>query len=203
MTPNPNAFIGRAFDQICFVVEDLDAAIDHWRRVNGIDRWSKAYDLAKGQVDKRYWGEAGDFQFSCAYGFAGDVLIELAEHDGGRSVYRDWLDERGESMHHIGFRLSDAATFEEARRQYHDAGLKEAMSGWFKAPQGNCRWAYMDTRLQIGCYTELYYVDGIALQAFEDFRDGRSFRARPAGDQPQSDRPSHRGRINLNKTVYD
>jgi hypothetical protein len=39
--------IGRAFDQLCFVVEDLDAAIGYWRRVNGVERWSKAYDLAK------------------------------------------------------------------------------------------------------------------------------------------------------------
>lgn len=173
MTGFPN-FIGRSFDQICFVVRDLDSAIDYWRRVNGVERWSKAYDLAKGQVDKRYWGEEEDFQFSCAYGFAGTTLIELAEHDGGRSVYRDWLDERGESMHHIGFRLETAAAYEAALGHYREQGIAEAMSGWFRAPNGNCKWVYVDTRPQIGCYTELYYVDGVALEAFENFRDGKS-----------------------------
>lgn len=171
---NPFGFIGRQFDQVCFVVRDLDQAIDYWRRVNGVERWSKAYDLAKGQVDKRYWGEPEDFQFSCAYGFAGSTLIELAEHDGGCSVYKDWLDEKGESMHHIGFRLADAAEYEAALAHYAEAGLREAMSGWFHAPGGNCKWAYIDTRSQIGCYTELYYVDGVALTAFENFRDGKS-----------------------------
>ena len=48
------------------------------------------------------------------------------------------------------------------------------MSGWFRAPDGNCKWAYLDTRQSIGCFTELYYVDGIALKAFEALRDGRS-----------------------------
>jgi catechol 2,3-dioxygenase-like lactoylglutathione lyase family enzyme len=170
----PPSFIGRSFDQICFVVHDLDEAIDYWRRVNGVERWSKAYHLAYGQRDKKYWGEAEDFQFSCAYGFAGTTLIELAEHDGGRSVYKDWLDENGPSMHHIGFRLETADEYETAMQHYRDQGIKEAMSGWFQAPDGNCKWAYVDTRASIGCYTELYYVDGIALIAFEDFRDGRS-----------------------------
>lgn len=186
MSGFPN-FIGRTFDQICFVVRDLDQAIDYWRRVNGVERWSKAYDLAKGQVDKRYWGEAEDFQFSCAYGFAGTTLIELAEHDAGRSVYKDWLDEQGESMHHIGFRLDTASEYEAALRHYREAGLREAMSGWFRAPAGNCKWAYLDTRGQIGCYTELYYVDGVALEAFENFRDGKSDQFIPGAP---SERPS-------------
>lgn len=166
--------IGRTFDQICFVVNDLDEAIKYWRRVNGVTRWSKAYHLARGQEDKKYWGDPEDFQFSCAYGFAGSILIELAEHDGGRSVYKDWLNERGESMHHIGFRLNDIKEYESAMAHYQKQGLKEAMSGWFRAPDGNCKWAYLDTRDSIGCYTELYYVDGVALTAFENFRDGIS-----------------------------
>ena len=48
MSETMPGLIGRAFDQLCFVVEDLDAAIGYWRRVNGVERWSKAYDLAKG-----------------------------------------------------------------------------------------------------------------------------------------------------------
>ena len=47
MSETMPGLIGRAFDQLCFVVEDLDAAIGYWRRVNGVERWSKAYDLAK------------------------------------------------------------------------------------------------------------------------------------------------------------
>lgn len=171
---HPASFIGRSFDQICFVVEDLDRAIDYWRRVNGVEHWSKAYHLAHGQVDKKYWGEPEDFQFSCAYGFAGTTLIELAEHDGGRSVYKDWLDEHGESMHHVGFRLEGSDEYQTALTHYASQGLIEAMSGWFRAPNGNCKWTYIDTRRHIGCYTELYYVDGIALEAFENFRDGKS-----------------------------
>jgi catechol 2,3-dioxygenase-like lactoylglutathione lyase family enzyme len=178
--------IGRQFDQICFVVHDLDNAIDYWRRVNGVERWSKAYDLAKGQIAKKYWGEAEDFQFSCEYGFAGSTLIELAEHDGGRSVSKDWLEDHGESMHHIGFGLQTAAQHTMALEHYRECGVTEAMSGWFTAPDGNCKWAYFDTRRQIGCYTELYYVDGVAFTAFENFREGKSDRLIPGTPSERS-----------------
>ena len=91
MTDN---FLGRSFDQICFVVPNLEDAVSYWRATNGINNWSVVYDLAKGQIERQYRGQPDDFQFSCAFGFAGDTLIELARHDGGQSVYKDWIDSR-------------------------------------------------------------------------------------------------------------
>lgn len=77
-------------------------------------------------------------------------------------------------MHHVGFRLDTAQEYDAALSHFAGQGIVEAMSGWFHAPGGNCKWAYLDTRKSIGCFTELYYVDGVALEAFENFRDGRS-----------------------------
>lgn len=182
MAINIPSCIGQNFDQICFVVRDLDEAITFWRDVNGISKWSKVYDLAKnydpetrrGHVDKKYWGEAEDFQFNCAYAFVGTTLVELAEHAGGRTVYKDWLAERGESMHHIGFRLPTLDEYEATVKHYHDSGLVIGMEGKFKADEGYCLWTYFDTRKTIGCFTEIYYLHGFALTMYEDFRDGRS-----------------------------
>jgi len=152
--------LGRQFDQICFVVKDIDAAVDFHRKTNGITAWNIAIDLAKEQTEKEYFGKPGNFQFSCAYGYAGETLIELARHDGGDSVYKDWLDAHGPGPHHIGFRQTDADDYARAEALYRNLGLRKAMAGFFQGPFGNCRWAYFDTREQIGCYTELYYVDG-------------------------------------------
>jgi catechol 2,3-dioxygenase-like lactoylglutathione lyase family enzyme len=166
-------YIGSRFDQICFVVEDLDAATDYWKRVHGVERWAIAYDLASGQHSKQYWGEPEDFQFSCAYGFAGDVLIELARHDGGRSVYADWLRDKGSSPHHIGFRVRTMDEYEDGLAHYNANGHATAMTGWFEAPDGGgCRWAYLDTVAAIGCYTELYVLAGQAERQFDLFKQG-------------------------------
>lgn len=164
--------LGKQFDQICFVVEDLDAAVDFWKKTNGITAWNIAIDLAKEQTDKEYWGKPGNFQFSCAYGYAADTLIELARHDGGDSIYKDWLDTHGPGPHHIGFRQRDAEDLARAEAHYRGLGLAKAMGGFFQGPFGNCRWAYYDTRPFIGCYTELYYVDGEIAARMEQLKRG-------------------------------
>lgn len=160
MSQNPLNYLTRSFDQISFLVENLEEAVEFWRKTNGIEAWNIAYDLAKHQTDKEYLGQPGDFQFSCAYGFAGDTLIELVRHDGGNSLYKDWLESNGTGPHHVGFRLPNAEEYAQAERHYLESGLEKSMTGFFEGPFGNCRWAYFDTRKMIGCYTELYYVDG-------------------------------------------
>jgi catechol 2,3-dioxygenase-like lactoylglutathione lyase family enzyme len=155
-------FIGRNFDQICFVVEDLDEAKAFWTRALGIENWSTAMDLAKGQTEKEYWGEPGDFEFSCLYGAVGNVVVELARHDGGSSLYKDWLDEGGNGPHHVGFLLADSEEYARACAVLSDYGLTKAMGGFSHFPGGECRWSYWDTRQWLGCYAELYYLDGAA-----------------------------------------
>ncbi|RJG24141.1 VOC family protein [Massilia cavernae] len=166
--------LGRKFDQICFVVKDIDKAVDFFSRANGIEAWNVAYDLAKEQTEKEYRGKPGNFQFSCAYGFAGETLIELARHDGGDSVYKDWLDANGPGPHHIGFRMENEQEYRQAEAHYLELGIEKSMAGLFEGPFGNCRWAYFDTRDAIGCYTELYYVDGDIAARMERLKRGEN-----------------------------
>lgn len=174
MTVNVNNMLSKRFDQICFVVEDLQQAMDFFSKTNGVEVWNVAEGLSQTQKEKEYYGQPGDFQFSCAYGFAGETLIELARHDGGQSVYKDWLDEKGKGPHHIGFRQTDAEEYALAEQHYNDLGIKKAMAGFFEGPFGNCRWAYFDTRDQIGCFTELYYVDGELNDRMAELKSGKN-----------------------------
>lgn len=172
MTIDTFGLIGQRFDQVCFVVRDLDRAIEYFTKANGVKVWNKAIDLAKHQRDKEYYGEPGDFQFSCAYGYAGEVLIELARHDGGRSVYGDWLDSGASGPHHIGFRQQTEDDYRKAVEHYESLGLKRAMGGYFKGEHTSCRWSYYDTREFLGCFTELYFVDGEGASAMERLKRG-------------------------------
>jgi catechol 2,3-dioxygenase-like lactoylglutathione lyase family enzyme len=174
MTQPITSFLGRTFDQICFVVKDIDKATEFFSKTNGIKAWNVAIDLAKEQTRKEYLGKPGNFQFSCAYGYAGETLIELARHDGGDSVYKDWLDTHGPGPHHIGFRLQNEAELAQAEAHYGSLGIAKAMGGLFQGPFGNCRWAYYDTRDAIGCYTELYFVDGEIAERMERLKRGEN-----------------------------
>jgi catechol 2,3-dioxygenase-like lactoylglutathione lyase family enzyme len=174
MTQPITSFLGRTFDQICFVVKDIAQATEFFSKTNGIKAWNVALDLAKEQTQKEYFGQPGNFQFSCAYGYAGETLIELARHDGGDSVYKDWLDTHGPGPHHIGFRLKNEEELAQAEAHYRGLGIAKAMGGLFQGPFGNCRWTYYDTRTAIGCYTELYYVDGEIAERMEKLKRGEN-----------------------------
>lgn len=163
-------YIGRRFDQVCFVVDDIDEGVEFWRDTLGVENWAMAIDLAKYQIEKEIWGRPGDFQYSCAYGLAGNTIIELARHDGGDSVYGDWKG----GPHHVGFRLEDRNEYDRAVADYEQAGLDRAMSAYFEMPDGSggCRWVYFDTRKQLGCFTELYYLEGSTLVTMERMLKG-------------------------------
>lgn len=175
MSDSDLSFIGRSFDQICFVVDDLQAAMENWGLHFGITAWSLWEGLSVGQTEKTYWGEPGDFEFSVAYGFAGEVMIELARHDSGSSVYQDWLREKGSGPHHIGFRVADAAEYAAAEQAYAARGIAKAMSGFIEGSgvgRGSVRWGYFDTRDALGCYTEIYYIDPELLEPMERMKRG-------------------------------
>lgn len=162
-------FVGKQFDQVAFVVENLGEAQDRFGRLYGVKTWNVWHNLADGQSRKMYRGQAGDFQFSCAYGYVGDLQIELCHHDGGRSVYKEWLDSRGPSLHHLGFRLDTRAEYDAAGAAFEREGAPYAMGGEI---EGLGVWAYYDTVEQLGCFTEIYWSAPKVLEIFERMKRG-------------------------------
>jgi catechol 2,3-dioxygenase-like lactoylglutathione lyase family enzyme len=162
-------FIGKQFDQVAFVVDDLDRAVDKFTKIYGIQSWNVWSGLAHGQINKVYRGKPGNYEFSCAYGFVGDLMVELCHHDGGESVYKDWLDSNGPSLHHLGFRLETKQELEEAAASFERQGAPLAMGGEI---EGLGIWAYYDTVDQLGCFTELYWSAPAVLEIFARMKAG-------------------------------
>ncbi|CAJ1510062.1 VOC family protein [[Mycobacterium] burgundiense] len=162
-------FIGKNFDQVCYVVDDLEKAMDYWTRVNGVRVWDYVEGISDRLVNKEYWGQPADFGYSCAYGACGNVMVELAVHQQGPSLYGDWLAEGQRGPHHIGFLLDDPDQYEEACEVYAGRGLVKAMAG---LADGVCGWSYWDTREQVGSYTELYWTADWARERMAQFKAG-------------------------------
>jgi catechol 2,3-dioxygenase-like lactoylglutathione lyase family enzyme len=161
--------VGSNFDQVAFVVDDLEAGQELFGRMFGIFRWSVWPNLAEGQADKTYYGEPEEFQFSCAYAYAGEVQIELCKHDSGRSIYADWTAARGPGLHHIGFTVNGEAEFERVKGVLEAQGARNAMGG--RRP-GRSRYAYFDTVETLGCYTEIYYISDPVKALFARMKNG-------------------------------
>jgi Glyoxalase/Bleomycin resistance protein/Dioxygenase superfamily len=167
---NPN-MISRQVDQVAFVVDSLENALPKFKKLYGIDHWNLWLDLAKGQSGKRYYDAPGDFEFSCAYGYVGDVQIELCQHDSGRSVYKDWLDTKGPGLNHWGFRMETQEAYNAAAANFIKLGAPFAMGGDLPGIGG---WAYFDTVELIGCYSEIYWSVPRVTALFERMKRGET-----------------------------
>lgn len=134
--------------QNAYVVTDLDAAIDHWLKVQGVGPF---FVLRHCQVSNTvYRGtQRVEVDFSVAIAQAGGVQVELIEqHNDAPSAYRDVYAPGQSGFHHTCVVVPD---LEATLAHYAAHGAPVSIRGDF----GNVRWAYVDTRPQLGVMTEV------------------------------------------------
>ena len=134
--------------QMAFVVPDLDAAVRHWVEVQGVGPF---HVMRHCQVSNAiYRGtQPVEVDFGVAIAQMGSVQVELIQqYCDTPSAYRD-VYARGEGgFHHTCVVVPD---LEAALAHYAAQGAPVSIRGDF----GAVRWAYVDTRAQFGCMTEL------------------------------------------------
>lgn len=121
--------------QLCIVVRDLRAAAEYYASTFGIGPFvfpTITYDEVsyRGKPSRGYW----------EMGFArmGALELELACPVRSPSIYEDFLLEKGEGLHHIGFDVPRLAPIIERAR---GLGIGVLMSG--RTPSGG--FAHLDT----------------------------------------------------------
>ncbi len=80
----------------------------------------------------------------------GAMAIELIEPNDEPSIWRDWLNEHGEGIHHVAFVVDD---MEKRIKACEDFGMKTLQTGNFAAGDG--RYAYMDATKDLKTVLEL------------------------------------------------
>lgn len=110
------------FDQIGFVVEDLDEALRYWIDVLGAAPFWVYRDFTLAECF--YEGEPVELTISVGYGYAGHVQIELVQQHGDTpSAY---LDRASGDPHHVAFWTPD---YDERVERYRAGGLTDLMWG--------------------------------------------------------------------------
>lgn len=144
---NP-AFRNPGFMQVCWLVPDLEAAIDQWATTAGVGPFFWFDDV--GATDGYHRGEPADFPTStAAIAYAGDLQIELVCQDNDEpGVFRD-LFARGEhGLHHMAVISDD---YETDRDAYLAAGAELA----YEANVGDARTCWIDTSPTLGFMVEI------------------------------------------------
>lgn len=160
---SPLSYIAAGYQQVAFVVEDMDAAEKVFCEKLGVPRFCRFDHF---QVDNGvYRGRPTEFHYHLSIVYAGETQIELIQHLEGDSIYKEFLDEKGEGVHHLGFILDD-----------HGKVVKDFASNGYDIVQGGkvggSNFAYFDMRKEIGIYVETIVPDAEGRALFERIRRG-------------------------------
>ena len=134
--------------QVAYVVRDIDAAMRrHWE-VCGIGPWS-VYEFSAPKVrDYMYRGKPATHACLIAVSWRDQVQLELMQPVSGYSIYDEFLDAKGEGMHHIKLYYADCT---RAVADYGAKGYGVIQSGRFDEDEHY----YLDTEKDFGYIIEL------------------------------------------------
>ncbi|OYU07303.1 MAG: hypothetical protein CFE47_11700 [Pseudomonas sp. PGPPP1] len=86
--------------QQAYLVDDLDSSIEEWLALGVGPFFVSRHPKYKTQV---YRGQPIESDFSAAFAYSGDIQIELIQlHDDGPSAFKEFLQNQGFGVHHVG-----------------------------------------------------------------------------------------------------
>jgi len=152
MTEHPLG--NRVITQVGIMVKNIEQSIDIYSRIFGIEKppiiITDDYELAH----TIYNGQPSRAKAKLAFFNMGQVQIELIEPIGEPSTWKDHLDSRGESVHHLAFVVPDT---DKALTFLSDQGIAVEQQGDYAGG----RYTYVNSVPQLG----------VALELLENFGD--------------------------------
>ncbi|MFD9426899.1 MULTISPECIES: VOC family protein [unclassified Streptomyces] len=128
----------QALHHICIVVRDLDKAVTYYTSL-GVGPWHDFPSLKAFEDDLRVPDREAFFDLTYKYADLPGVQLQLCRPGTGRSPQRDFLEEHGEGVFHLGFGVTDC---DAAEKQATELGLEVLLRG--RRPDGS-GFTYFDT----------------------------------------------------------
>jgi methylmalonyl-CoA/ethylmalonyl-CoA epimerase len=150
MTSNPLG--NNKVMQVGLIVENIEAAVQDWARLLGVEPPSIAITAAFDTANTHYQDKPSSAQAKLAFFDLGQVTLELIEPIGEPSTWNDQLTAHGSSLHHIAFEIKG---MEEHLRGLADQGLPLIQRGEYEGG----RYAYVDGQKKFGTVIELLEND--------------------------------------------
>ena len=149
MTDTP---LGSTIVQIGIIVGDIETKAKAWSDILGVEhtpiRETDGYD----QTQAEYDGQPTNARAKLAFFNFGQVQVELIEPIDGPSTWRDQLEQHGDSLHHIAFRIQGMG---EKTAYLAAHGIPLVQKGEYTGG----RYAYFDAVPQLGTILELLEND--------------------------------------------
>lgn len=138
--------------QICIMVSDIESKARAWSEILGLpmpeivetDEWE--------ETQAEYMGKPMSARAKLAFFHMDNLDIELTEPIGEPSAWQDQLDQHGDSLHHIAFRVNG---MKDKLAYLNTQHLPLVQRGEYKGG----RYAFVDGVPQLGAVIELLEND--------------------------------------------
>ena len=135
-------------DQVCIVVRDLQKTIAHYWNSFGIGPW-KIFLLEEPLLrEMTIKGKPAKYRIHVAMCQLENIYFEVIQPLSGDTVYKEFLEQKGEGLHHLGFIVED---LDREMKRFETKGLGTVQTGRF---QGG-GFSYLDTQEQFGTILEI------------------------------------------------
>jgi len=134
--------------QIGLVVRDINRSIEAYSQVFGLPKPEIIVTEGPEVARTKFRGSPTDARAKLAFFDMGQLSLELIEPVGGPSTWREFLDQKGEGVHHMAFVVQDT---DEAVSFLEGAGIEVIQQGDYTGG----RYTYLDSVSLLGVVLEL------------------------------------------------
>ena len=134
--------------QVCTVVKDIQKAMEHYWKF-GIGPWSIYTFQPPELTNTTLHGKPAKYSMKLALAMIGNVMWELIEPLEGPSTYKEFLEKKGEGLHHVLLAVDD---FDKTVATLREKGVGILMKGEWKG----MTYAYLDTEKELGAVFEIF-----------------------------------------------
>lgn len=142
---------GRAPDQVAYVFEELEPAIERIGRRLGLERWV-GWRYADGYLPNReFHGKPADYESWGVVPESGPSF-EIIAPLGGDSVFTEFLGAHGGGLHHLGYFVPSLA---DERARLAELGLEQVQYGGGHGVDGDGQIGYFELSDDHSSYLEI------------------------------------------------
>lgn len=134
--------------QVAIIVKDIDKARQNWASILGMPTPEVSIATSHPSRPTRYHNIPTDAQAKLAFINLENIQIELIEPMGGKSTWQEFLDTKGEGIHHIAFWVKDINGLE---KKFELQGMPTVQNGGWDGGA----YSYVNALNLLGCELEL------------------------------------------------
>lgn len=135
--------------QVGIIVKDIEKSASHWATFLGEEKVPDIFLAAESERNPtEYKGNRTDASAKLAFFQLDNITVELIEPVGGPSTWQEFLDTKGEGIHHIAFNIKGMKSYITS---FGESGIPMVQHGGWDTGE----YSYMDGSENLALIIEL------------------------------------------------